>query len=764
MRPLRVRLRRHTLLCLLSLVTMTRAAAGQEQRAFLDLVVNDVAAGECLVLLRGSDAWIGVAALANAGLKSGAGHRELVSGEEFVSLASLAPQVRFAVDEAALRLTLTVDPELLGRTVRDLSSGAPADLVFRRDTSAFLNYALNWNGRNQVDLFTEAAASVKGALLYNTMSASGGSTTRGITNLVFDERDRMRRWTLGDSFADSGPLGGNAWIAGLSIGRQFDIDPYFVRYPTLSVSTPIAVPSVMEVQVNGQVVQQVQVAPGRLDLRNLPMTLGRNDAQIVVRDAFGGTRELTSTYYLTTTALAPGVQDYQYSVGFRREGIGERNWDYREPVALARHRVGLTESLTAGGHFEFEPGRLLSAGPSFNIRLPFGEVEAAASMTRSRDQVGSAALTGFNYTSRRFSAGGSLMIASLHYAAVSANPAEQDQTTQANLFASASLSHRLSVTAQHAATNSRQQPAQTRTSLLSNLHLTRILELTASVTRTRDAHGPSHEAYAGITLLFGHDSSASIAQVSDAQGTRTTVDSQKPLPVGVGYGYELHAESGSDVVNGVARYQGDHGRYEVRQESIGTDVQTSVSVAGALVGIGGNVYATRPVQNSFALIRVPGVEGVRGFASHQEVGRTSRKGDLLVPDMQAYYGNVLNIADSDVPLQYAVPKAGLTLAPPYRGGAVAEFDVRKVQRLTGKVLVVDGDEERAPSYGDLTIVVGAGGASSPLGSEGEFYFENLPAGSHPATVEKDGRQCHFTLDVPASNDLVIDLGIVRCTR
>ena len=84
-------------------------------------------------------------------------------------------------------------------------------------------------------------------------------------------------------------------------------------------------------------------------------------------------------------------------------------------------------------------------------------------------------------------------------------------------------------------------------------------------------------------------------------------------------------------VNGVARYQGAHGRYELRQETIGSESTTTLSTMGAIVGIGGGVFATRPVEESFALVRVPGVEGVRAFASHQEIGKTGRRGDLLVP-------------------------------------------------------------------------------------------------------------------------------------
>jgi outer membrane usher protein len=240
------------------------------------------------------------------------------------------------------------------------------------------------------------------------------------------------------------------------------------------------------------------------------------------------------------------------------------------------------------------------------------------------------------------------------------------------------------------------------------------------------------------------------------------VEAQQPLPVGVGYGYQFRAEGGPNAnVNGVAQYQGAHGRYEMRQETIGGESTTMLSAMGAIVGIGGSVFATRPVEESFALVRVPGVEGVRTFASHQEIGKTGRRGDLLVPDLKPYYGNVLNIADGDIPLQYAVPDVGVTLAPPYRGGAVAVFDVRRVQRVLGKIL---GADDRPFVYGELTVTSANGRSfGSPVGNDGSFYLENLPAGSYAAVVENRTGRCAFTIELPASSDTVINLGKVRCT-
>jgi len=742
------------------LLLLPAAAAAQDQRAVLELVVNEVTSGESLVVLRGTDVLVGVEALRAAGLQEFGGARTTVGGEEVVSLASLAPAVAFRVDERDLRLYLTADTVLLGRHVRNLSQAAPAGIVYRADTSGFVNYAINYNSRGSVDLFAESATSLGRVLVYNTASATSQSAIRGVTSVIVDDRTSLRRWTLGDNLAYSGALGGDAWVAGISVSKEFSIDPYYVRYPTLSMTTPIAVPSVLEVLVNGQIVSREQVAPGRLDIRNLPLAMGRNDARVIVRDAFGTTRELTQNYYMTTTALGRGVQEYQYSAGFRRVGVGVRNWDYRTPVALARHRVGITDTITAGGRVELHPGRLLSAGPSLNLRLPLGELEAATSVSRRRGEWGGASLLGFNYSGRPVSGGGSVTLASRGYATLSTSADRPEPAARVHAYASVAVARPVRVTMQHDVQKLHDAVSRSRTSLLSTIRLSRHTQLTASVSRTRDEAGRSHEAYAALTVLLG-GGSASVAQVRDQRGQRTAVDAQRSLPLGEGYGYQMRADSGG-TAQGVAQYQSHYGRYELRQESIAGDTSTTLSAAGSIVAIGGGLHASRPIRDSYALVQVPDVEGVRAYASNQEVGRTGRGGTLLIPDLQAYYGNHLGIADSDVPLTHAVPRTSLTLAPPYRGGAVAEFPVRQLRQVVGRVRLVDGLEERTPAFGEMRVTVDGTTIESPLGRNGNFYFESLPPGQHVAVIDDGEARCSFVLDVPSVSDPVTHVGTVEC--
>ena len=253
---------RGALLCVCALLLPVLPAAAQDSRAFLAMSVNGVEGSDTLVILRGADALVPVAALEAAGLRRFTGTRETVEGQPFVALASLAPAVTFRIDDVELRLTITANPSLLGVTVRDLHAGEPAGIVYRSASSAFVNYAITAGEDAQYEIFTEGAVRARGGLLYTTASRSARGATRGLTSMTFDERRRLRRWTAGDSFGNTGVLGGDALVGGITLSRDFSLAPYVIRHPTLSVSTPVSTPSTLQVHVNGRLVREEAVQPG----------------------------------------------------------------------------------------------------------------------------------------------------------------------------------------------------------------------------------------------------------------------------------------------------------------------------------------------------------------------------------------------------------------------------------------------------------------------------------------------------------------------
>jgi outer membrane usher protein len=149
--------------------------------------------------------------------------------------------------------------------------------------------------------------------------------------------------------------------------------------------------------------------------------------------------------------------------------------------------------------------------------------------------------------------------------------------------------------------------------------------------------------------------------------------------------------------------------------------------------------------------------------SNQVVGTTNRNGDLLIPNLLHYYGNRVGIDDKDIPLDHDIGATERTIAPPYRGGVVVAFPVRRVQSVAGSIAIDEGGVAVSPAYGQIVVTAGERRVISPLDEVGNFYLEDLAPGSYAAEVQYAKGVCNFALVVPAGSTALVDVGAVRCT-
>ncbi len=256
-----------TALCLLP-----NALLAADQRAILELAINEVKKGEVVVFLRDSDVLVRVKDLEAAGLKSLAGAREYIRGDDYVPLNSLAPQVSFKLDERDLTLSLTAEPSLLGYNRVSIQPNKPPDMVYSEDPSGFLNYSFYLRDFKRTEAFGEFGMTIKNSLLYSGLLKNGdGSIVRGLSNLTISDRHSLNRTVVGDRLVSSDVLGGSLAIGGIGFFRDFGLDPYFVQYPGLNFSGAVSTPSTIDVYVNGQLLRRVPLPPGQFDLKDLPV-------------------------------------------------------------------------------------------------------------------------------------------------------------------------------------------------------------------------------------------------------------------------------------------------------------------------------------------------------------------------------------------------------------------------------------------------------------------------------------------------------------
>lgn len=738
-------------------------------RAILQLFVNEVDKGEVIAWLRSDDVFVQVSDLDKAGVATRKGTREFTGKEAYVSLTSLGPDITYVLNEKALTLHIKISATAIqGSTTLDLTPTAPSGIIYSEDTSAFVNYAGQTNGFSTWEAFGEAGLSMKGHLLSTTVSRTeDGQVIRGLSSLTLNDRDHLTRWILGDSFATSGPLGGSTFIGGVSVARNFSLDPYYFFFPRPGFSGTALTPSTVSVYSDGGLLRQETIAPGRFDIQNLPAANGYRVNSVVVRDVFGRETEIISPFYLSTRVLEAGVSEYNFNAGVRRNNLAGASWDYDSPALLARYRVGVTDNLTPGANIEAD-SHLVNGGARLTGKSELGEMDLSLAGSVGQGLSGSAGSLTYSFQRRWFSLGASVRWMSNQYSTVSLASATDRATVESTAFIGVPIGPRVNVNFEGTYSHFRDAGIVKRTGASGNARISENWSLFASTSWSQQSAVDStpgrdlYDIFVGLSYFFGHNTTGNVYMERQKGRSIEGVRVQRSLPVGPGVGYRAEATTGADSHQlGQLQYQGQYGRYEALYDS--AVAKPVFTASGGIVALGGSVHATRVVDDSFVLIRTPGVSGMRGYVNNQEIGQTNSRGELLVPNnLISYYGNRISINDQDIPLDYRIDSTEKTIAPPFRGGAIVTFPVIRLQIITGTLAVETGGSTSIPAYGRLIVTVAGQTVESPIGKNGEFYLENIEPGDYTAVIESQEKTCRVTLNIPTSPDPFLKLGQSVC--
>jgi outer membrane usher protein len=211
-----------------------------------------------------------------------------------------------------------------------------------------------------------------------------------------------------------------------------------------------------------------------------------------------------------------------------------------------------------------------------------------------------------------------------------------------------------------------------------------------------------------------------------------------------------------------AQVQLPFGRYEVAWEQLGRTGSGRAGLAGGVVMLDRSIFFTRPVEQGYAVVQVPGVEGVRVSLENQEIGRTDDQGNVLVTTLLPYYANRLSIRGEDVPMEYDVGPTERLVATTRRGGARVRFAVERIAGITGRLEALREGRLEPPAHGEIALETGGERIASPVGADGRFWLERVPPGRHAAEVVWRGAVCRAALVVPPGASGVVDLGTLRC--
>ena len=778
--PRRPPVRASSLLLLACALLLPCATVARAETLVARLVVNGEPEGDVFVertpegdfLVRASD-------LSASGFRETAAAVSGIAGEACVSLRSMTG-VAFSFDEKTLSLELTAAPGVLPVRAIDFTPRRQGRIDRPKDTSAFLNYRVGYaaeEGFRSWDVENQLGARVGDVLFLADSSYTETPEDRSFVRLqssaTYDRRETMQRVVLGDVFASSGDLGNAVNLGGASVSKVFRIDPYFRSHPLAGVSGLVAMPSDARIYLDGTLLRTEKLAPGGFELKNLDYYGGASLVTVVIRDPFGREERIAAPFYFTDALLRKGLHEYSYNVGFLRKDFGVRSNRYGDFAFSAFHNYGASDAVTAGFRAEAGDG-MANLGPQASLVLGrAGIVTSTVSGSYARERGGGVAgLLRYAYQDNTASATLFAKGYSKDYTILADGNALYRPRYDAGLGAGYRTPRAGSVSVALGAADTYGGPRRRSAALTYSRQVAGAATLFASYRKTREA-GSTDEFFVGVTYNCARDASLS-ASVRGGDGTTTeTVQAQKYVPVGEGYGFRAQAErtdGGGDsgtAVNPFIQYNGRHailtGEYRGRFRDSGESRNSyRLTASGGIAAVGGAVGLTRPVTDSFAVVGVDNLAGVRVRVSNQEIGRTDGRGRVFVPALGSYYENQVAIDDKDIPIDYAVDEVVKYVSPPLRSGSMIRFNPRKLQAVTGSLSIRSGSDVRPAELVEVRTTVAGKPIVFQTGRKGAFYVEDVGPGTYRAAFDPDGKTCEFDLAVPASGEVVVDLGGIVC--
>lgn len=739
--------------------------------SLLAVQLNGVDTGDMALVLRSADGrlLLGRADLERWRLGLSGTAAVWQNGQAFHRLDEMAG-VTWKLDDSRQTLAIDVPAGSFGKTQLDLDG---QNFVVAAPTSPglLLNYDVSttYGGRQRqsgallgLGAFNQLGSGVANFLVRDGLPA-GPRALRLDTGWTVDMQEKRSSIRLGDTVGGSSQWGRSVRLGGVQWASNFATQPGRATFPMFSMNGETALPSTVDLYVNGALQLSRNVPAGPFSLQQLPTVTGPGEVQLVVRDLLGREQRIVAPYYATPRLLQKGLHDFSYELGRVRQDFGLASNRYGGGALFATHRLGLSDTLTMEARGEWA-GSVQAAGLGAVALWPgLGTVSAALAASRSAGDIGRSGqliALGLERQARRFGFGVNSQFTSSAFAqagqAAGQLPLRQSVQLYTNLAldqGSLSLAFVL------------QQPRDRQA--------VRLLSLTYGVAL-------GWLGYLGVTLLHsggtqgGLSASLTLTRPLDDRTTASSgtdirqgdvqaqLQVQHSLPAGEGTGYRMAATSGASQrlsMAGSARHAAGMAGLELDMTRQSNSLRASAS--GGLTWIDGSVYASPRIEESFAVVEVPGQAGVGVYADNQLIARTGADGKAMLPRLRAYQRNPLQIEQGDLALDSQIESLHMEAVPAYRSGIVMRFPVHRSRTATLKVLQADGQAVPAGSMANVSGLA----RPFPFGAAGRLYLSDLQEFSHVTVDWSSGErkhECSFDFRLPSGADPLPDLGVHTC--
>ncbi|OCT20693.1 fimbria/pilus outer membrane usher protein [Pseudomonas putida] len=737
---------------------------------YLDLLVNQVPKAELVpVQQRAGRLYVASDALRAAGI--------LVPGDPQgeVALERIAG-LHVDYDSQNQRLLLQVPPAWLpdqqfgGRNLYPASDA-------RSSFGALLNYDLYLNDTDDAGTYLAAWNELRVFDSWGTFSTTGqwresfngapdNQSREGFlrydTTWRFTDEQRLLTYEAGDLVTSALPWSSSVRVGGLQLSRDFAARPDLVTYPLPAFAGEAAVPTSLDLFINGYKTSTTDLQPGPYTLTNVPFINGAGEAVVVTTDALGRQVSTTLPFYVTSSLLAEGLSDFSVAAGSLRRDYAVKDFGYGSAVASASLRHGVSDYFTLETHAETAESMMLG-GLGGNLRLgTFGVLNTAVAQSRFEGDTGQQVALGYQYNSRRI--GFNYQRIERHGDYADLTLVDNPYTRLSNRSEQATVSLNLDRYGSVGAGYFDVRAGDGSRTRLINLSWSKPLWRNSSLylSANRDVGDSQWAVQAQLVVPFDtHGTLAFSAERSKDGQDLQRVNYSRAVPVGGGVGYNLGYANGGD--RGAYRQADVTWRLQSVQLQAGvygsSDEMTRwADASGSLVLMDSGMFAANRIDDAFVVVSTSGYADVPVRYENQVVGRTDRNGRLLVPYSSGYYRGKYEIDPMELPADVMASTVEQRVAVRRGSGYLLEFPLKRV--LAASIVLVDANQQELKLGSRVRDA--QSGSEAVVGWDGLVYLENLSAHNRLQVDVADGGQCQVEFDLPEGEGPIPLIGPLVC--
>lgn len=743
-------------------------AVGDAQ-LYLELVVNQMSSPELVaVQQRAGRLYMATADLQAAGIQAPG-----LSGAE-VALDTISG-LHTDYDSQGQRLLLQVPAAWLPTQAIGNRQLYPASDA-RSSFGALLNYDLYLNDTDDGGTYLAAWNELRLFDSWGTLSSTGqwrqaldgnefDDSQRGYrrydTTWRYTDEARLLTLEVGDVLSGALPWTSSVRLGGVQVSRDFAVRPDLVTYPLPAFAGEAAVPSSLDLFINGYKSSSAELQPGPYTLTNIPFINGAGEAVVVTTDALGRQVSTTLPFYVTSNLLQKGLSDFSVAAGSLRRDYALRDFAYGPGVAAASLRYGLSERFTLESHVEAAESLTLGGvGGNWQVGN-WGVVNAALSQSDFDSRSGQQWSLGYQYNSPRLGFNYQRLQRRGDYADLSLVDSPYTRLSQRSeqVTLSLNLERYGSLGAGYFDVRAGDH---SRTRLL-NLSWSKPLWGNSSLylSANREIGDSQWAVQAQWVIPFDMSGTLSLSLERNNNGeSLQRVNYSRAVPAGGGVGYSLGYAEGDREAYRQADLTWRLQSVQLQAGAYGTDGDTTrwADASGSLVWMDAGVFAANRIDDAFVVVSTDGFADVPVRYENQLVGRTDRNGHLLVPWSSGYYRGKYEIDPMELPSTVQVPQVEQRLAVRRGTGYLLEFPMQRV--VAASIHLVDAAQRDLPLGSQVRHE--QSGARTVVGWDGLVYLEGLAEHNSLEVERSDGGSCRVQFSVEDDQSQVPLIGPLVC--